>query len=421
VWTFAQEFFVLVHGTPSPSTSAGLWPMFLFGFVFIITQMHGLGLSRLARWGLRLSTPAPRPTSTPIAASPTQRDRPHPVIDYVLVFVLAWLIGGGLWIARRSARPRRRSSHVCPVPPNETRRAAAPEDANSRPNARRLCYNSPSWAPTATPQTRSILLDQRQEQIAGRPRAWASTSRTARASSSARSNWRWPGARPTTQPPATDRQRGSARRGLRRLTLLALDRFEGSAREVDAQVAAAGISAMTLDAQLARLQAAVDAGQLAQAEQYLQAAYLFGVPPREALRPLLEALARRDARRAQALEQDYLARLARAGASFEDRLVQARARRQMRDLILPVYEQLVAAGDLPRAAQQLERLYACDLSDFAPVAALADAYLARGEREPARKLVARYMHDVAEPLGAEHLLDAVRYQNTHFPDAGAST
>jgi hypothetical protein len=198
-----------------------------------------------------------------------------------------------------------------------------------------------------------------------------------------------------------------------------LDRFEGAAREVDAQVAAAGIRAMALDAQLARLQAAVDAGQLAQAEQFLQAAYRFGVPPREALRPLLDALVRRDAPRAQALEQDYLARLARAGASFEDRLVQSRARRQMRDLILPVYEQLVAAGDLARAAQQLERLYACDLADFAPVAALADAYLARGEREPARALVARYMHDVAEPLGAEHLLDAVRYQNAHFQDTGA--
>jgi hypothetical protein len=56
-WTFAQEIMVLAHGTLvalMQAGTAGFWPMFFFGFlgIFIITQMHGLGLSRRARWAL---------------------------------------------------------------------------------------------------------------------------------------------------------------------------------------------------------------------------------------------------------------------------------------------------------------------------------------------------------------------------------
>ena len=41
------ELMVLVHGTlVAIAQGAGLWPMFFFGFggIFVITQMHGLGL-----------------------------------------------------------------------------------------------------------------------------------------------------------------------------------------------------------------------------------------------------------------------------------------------------------------------------------------------------------------------------------------
>lgn len=56
-WTFALEVMVLVHGTLvalMQSGARGLWPMFFFGFlgIFIITQMHGLGLSGRVRWAL---------------------------------------------------------------------------------------------------------------------------------------------------------------------------------------------------------------------------------------------------------------------------------------------------------------------------------------------------------------------------------
>lgn len=53
-WTFVQEFSVLIHGSLVAYTQGqSVWPMFLFGFagLFILTQMHGLGLSRRMRWG----------------------------------------------------------------------------------------------------------------------------------------------------------------------------------------------------------------------------------------------------------------------------------------------------------------------------------------------------------------------------------
>jgi hypothetical protein len=56
-WTFTLEATVAVHGTlvaVMTSGPGGMWPMFLFGFlgVFVITQMHGLGLPATARWAL---------------------------------------------------------------------------------------------------------------------------------------------------------------------------------------------------------------------------------------------------------------------------------------------------------------------------------------------------------------------------------
>ncbi|WP_430789318.1 hypothetical protein [Actinoplanes sp. G11-F43] len=54
-WTITLELMVAVHGTlvaVMNSGPDGAWPRFLFGFlaVFVITQMHGLGLSARTRW-----------------------------------------------------------------------------------------------------------------------------------------------------------------------------------------------------------------------------------------------------------------------------------------------------------------------------------------------------------------------------------
>lgn len=51
-WMLVQEVTVVIHGTMVAYLHNQAWPMFLFGFLglFIITQMHGLGLSKRIRW-----------------------------------------------------------------------------------------------------------------------------------------------------------------------------------------------------------------------------------------------------------------------------------------------------------------------------------------------------------------------------------
>ncbi len=108
-WTFAQEAMVLLHGTlVAVQQGNGIWPMFAFGFggIFVITQMYGLGLSKLTRWALL--------ASYCVLALWVYSQRGFdklneiiriPLIDYVLVFTLALLIGGPMWLMRRFRRP----------------------------------------------------------------------------------------------------------------------------------------------------------------------------------------------------------------------------------------------------------------------------------------------------------------------------
>ena len=107
-WMVAQEVLVLIHGTlVALQQGNGIWPMFFFGFatLFVVTQMHGLGLSRLTK------TLFAAAFGISIAAVYSQRGLAQlneviriPLIDYLSVFVLAGLIGAGLWIARRTRR-----------------------------------------------------------------------------------------------------------------------------------------------------------------------------------------------------------------------------------------------------------------------------------------------------------------------------
>jgi len=104
-WMVAQEVLVLVHGTlVALQQGAGIWPMFFFGFatLFVVTQMHGLGLSRLTKALFTIAF------GLGVAVVYSQRGLAQlneviriPLIDYLSVFVLAGLIGGGLWLARR--------------------------------------------------------------------------------------------------------------------------------------------------------------------------------------------------------------------------------------------------------------------------------------------------------------------------------
>jgi hypothetical protein len=108
-WMFANEFAVLVHGTlVAVMQGNGIWPMFAFGFggVFIITQMHGLGLSKRTRWAILavyiISALAIYSQRGWVRLNEIVR---IPVIEYLLVFVLAGLIGAGLWLRSFFSRP----------------------------------------------------------------------------------------------------------------------------------------------------------------------------------------------------------------------------------------------------------------------------------------------------------------------------
>ncbi|MCK2220580.1 hypothetical protein MF672_043280 [Actinomadura sp. ATCC 31491] len=111
-WTVTLELAVAAHGTlvaVMNSGPDGMWPMFLFGFlgVFVVTQMHGLGLGRGVRWALGLAYAAGA-----LAVYGLRGDLAGvsavvriPAIEYALVGVLALLLWLGLRAARL-ARPR---------------------------------------------------------------------------------------------------------------------------------------------------------------------------------------------------------------------------------------------------------------------------------------------------------------------------
>lgn len=108
-WTLVLEVSVLIHGT-TVALVAGqeFWPMFFFGFagIFVITQMHGLGLSRIVRAGFVVAY------ALAIVLIYSDRGWANlneviriPAIDYLLVVV----IGGLILLARRFQNSRKKS------------------------------------------------------------------------------------------------------------------------------------------------------------------------------------------------------------------------------------------------------------------------------------------------------------------------
>lgn len=99
-WTLVQEMSVVVHGTLVAIMQGGdMWPMFFFGFLglFIVTQMHGLGLKLWQKWGFVVAYA--------IAVMVVYSHRGWgmlneiariPIIDYLGVFILASLIWLGM-------------------------------------------------------------------------------------------------------------------------------------------------------------------------------------------------------------------------------------------------------------------------------------------------------------------------------------
>ena len=107
-----QAVAVGFHGTlVAIFQGQGLWPMFAFGFagIFILTQMHGLGWSRLVR-GLVAGLYVAAALFIYSSRGWVQLNEiiRIPLIEYLLVFILAGLIALGLWVAggfRKKGKP----------------------------------------------------------------------------------------------------------------------------------------------------------------------------------------------------------------------------------------------------------------------------------------------------------------------------
>ncbi len=104
-WTVFQEAIVLAHGAlVAVMQGNDLWPMFAFGFggIFVITQMHGLGLKRPIKWAiLALYMAAAVGVYGSRNIAMIHQITWIPIIEYLGVLLLAGIFGLGLWIAAR--------------------------------------------------------------------------------------------------------------------------------------------------------------------------------------------------------------------------------------------------------------------------------------------------------------------------------
>ncbi len=109
-WTVTLECFVAVHGAIVAylTLSAGTWRMFFFGFLalFVVTQMHGLGLRR--RWLALLAAVYMAAVALLFWGEGTGFlvVLRIPLVEYGLVLLMGLLILAGLQLQRRLARGR---------------------------------------------------------------------------------------------------------------------------------------------------------------------------------------------------------------------------------------------------------------------------------------------------------------------------
>lgn len=116
IWTFILEILVAVHGTMVAVMNAnGMWPMFLFGFlaIFVITQMHGIGLTRPSRWVLGIGYALGLVGVYAWRGFGSIHEVSFiPVAEYGLVVVIALLIWAGLTIVPAVRRTSRRTART---------------------------------------------------------------------------------------------------------------------------------------------------------------------------------------------------------------------------------------------------------------------------------------------------------------------
>lgn len=104
-WMVLLEVLVLIHGSlVAVMQGNGIWPMFAFGFggIFIITQMHGLNLKNWMKWAFLVTY------IILVLVVYKQRGWIYlneiiriPIIEYLLVIMMAIIIGCGLWLVNQ--------------------------------------------------------------------------------------------------------------------------------------------------------------------------------------------------------------------------------------------------------------------------------------------------------------------------------
>ena len=116
VWTMLLEVFVLIHGAlvAYVSLSSDKWSMFLFGFftIFVVTQMHGIGLGNKARWGIVLTYVASLAFVYSGEGTRIAEVIRIPLGEYGLVFIMAGIIWVPIFI-----RAKLKSRTVGPMYP----------------------------------------------------------------------------------------------------------------------------------------------------------------------------------------------------------------------------------------------------------------------------------------------------------------
>lgn len=107
-WMLTQEVTVLFHGVMvAIFQGADIWRMFAFGFaaMFVLTQMHGLNLSRPTRWIIGLGYAAAVVAVYNSDWASLNEIIRIPVIEYLVAFIMAGLVALGFWIKDRINKP----------------------------------------------------------------------------------------------------------------------------------------------------------------------------------------------------------------------------------------------------------------------------------------------------------------------------
>lgn len=104
-WTIFMELSVVVHGAMVAYLAGMEWPRFFAGFLgmFVITQMHGLGLSRTVRWLLGLGYIAAVAWAYAITKGIgySYEAGMIPLVEFLLVAIVSLLAMGFAWLLGR--------------------------------------------------------------------------------------------------------------------------------------------------------------------------------------------------------------------------------------------------------------------------------------------------------------------------------